>query len=80
MKKKILVVALLALLLGCGGPKYKMYSVFDKQEMIEKALTDEDTKKEIKENMKRLRKAIEKNDAQAKQELAEWQILIQKRF
>lgn len=35
MKKKIMVIGLLALLLGCGGPKYKMYSVFDKQEMIE---------------------------------------------
>lgn len=80
MKKKVIIVALLALLVGCGSPKYKMYSVFDKQDMIKKALTDENTKKEIQENMKRLRKAIEKNDAQAKQELAEWQILIQERF
>ncbi|ASS39763.1 hypothetical protein [Fusobacterium sp. oral taxon 203] len=78
--KKILIALSVFIMVACGDskPKYKSYTPVDKYNMLVKVAEekDEKLKAEIQENIKNLKKAVEKNDEKARQELTEWQGLL----
>lgn len=74
MKKVLLVLGVL-FLVGCGKPGYKIYTIFEKENMVIEALDKHNAKveAEIKEQVKKLKAAVKVNDEKAKKELQEWQ-------